>query len=108
MADTTIAFVGIRLEINEAEIESLEERSHPALVNAKKAGLQHYWGNFGSPGERYFLFLGRLVGKLGVEDSLEVQIDLEQFAHYVADVRDRLVTAGFSTAPSLFLHLQPD
>ncbi|HVS34952.1 MAG TPA: hypothetical protein VMS17_05180 [Gemmataceae bacterium] len=108
MADTTIAFFGIRLEVCDDDLEALELRSHRAVVNAKKAGLEHYWGNFGAPGERYLLFVGKPLGKLGVEDSTEIRVSPEQFVQIATDVAGRLVKAGFSDTPSLFLQFQAD
>ena len=58
-AATTIAFIGVRFEIRtDEEIDSLERRSHPEIIRARKAGLDHYWGNFAAPGERNLLFVG--------------------------------------------------
>lgn len=108
MAATTIVFYGIRLNVAEDEIESLEERSHTAVVVARKAGLDHYWGNFDAPGERYYLFLGKLFGKLGEEDSKEALVTSADFSNTAADVDDRLSKAGFSQTPSLYLQFQPD
>lgn len=107
-AATTIAFYGIRLDVGEADLQMLEDRSHPAIVSARKVGLQHYWGNFAEPGERYLLFVGKSLGKLGVEDSTEVRFTLEQLAQVAVDVSSRLSNAGFSGAPSLFVQFQPD
>ena len=108
MADTTIAFFGIRRELSENEIETLEDRSHPAISQSRIVGLEHYWGNFGSPGERYLLFIGKSVGKIGIEDSLEAELTADVFGQLMSDVSRRLSQAGYSAVPKLFLQLQPD
>jgi hypothetical protein len=108
MADTAVVFFGVRLEVGEFEIELLENRSHSAVLNAKKEGLQHYWGNFGGPGERYYLFVGKSLARLGVEDSSEVSINAREFDQIATDVSNRLSRAGFSEVPLLYLQFQPD
>lgn len=108
MADTTIAIYGIRLEIDEVEIEALEDRSHTAIVNARKAGLQYYWGNFASPDERYYLFIGKILGILGVENSYEVKFGLQQLQSIESEVSTKLVEAGLREKPSFLLQFQPD
>jgi hypothetical protein len=108
MSATTIAFYGIRLNLGEDEIEALEDRSHPALLSARKVGLQHYWGNFGAPGESYLLFVGKLLGKLGVEDASELRVDAAQLGQIAAEVSSKLSSEGFSELPALLLQYQPD
>ncbi len=108
MASTTVVFFGIRLEPSEDEIEALEDRSHPAILSARKVGLQYYWGNFGSPGELYLLFIGKLLGKLGVEDASRLDFDEEQLSEIAADVTSKLSRAGFSEAPLFLAQFQSD
>jgi hypothetical protein len=108
MAATTIAFYGIRLEVTEDEIESLEDRTHPAIANARKAGVQFYWDNFGVPGEAYFLFVGTLLGKLGIEDGHEIRITADQLSKLATDVSRKLFDAGFTENPALLIQFQPD
>lgn len=108
MAATTIAFYGVLLKPSEEELESLENRSHPVILNAKKASLQYYWGNFGGDGELYLLFVGKLLGKLGVEDASELHLDGEQLANIAAEVSSKLASAGFTETPTFCLRFQPD
>jgi hypothetical protein len=108
MASTTIAFYGVRFRPSEAEIGALEDRSHAAVLAARKAGLQYYWGNFGMPGESYFLFVGKLLGKLGDEDGSELRFDPERLSEIAAEVSGKLSMAGFPERPALLLQFQPD
>lgn len=108
MASTTIAFIGTRLDVTEDEIELLEDRSHPVIVQAKRNGLDFYWGNFEAPDERYFLFVGKLLGKLGVEDAAQVQIPAAQFADIESAVSRGFEQAGISAKPILIVQFQPD
>ena len=107
-AATAIAFYGIRLTIREDELSALEDRSHPALLNARKAGLQHYWGKFGGDPDSYYLFIGKLLGKIGVEDAIELRIDIHELVQSDPEVSRKLSDAGFSEAPTLLFQFQPD
>ena len=108
MAHTTIVIFGFRLELTESELGSLEDRSHPALVSARKVGLQHYWGNFGAPCERYLLFISRLLAKVGDEDKAEISIPADQLPGIFLDVAKRAREAGFPQDLSLMCQFQPD
>lgn len=108
MAATTIASFGIRFSVGEDEIEALEVRSHPAIMAARKAGLDYYWGNFDPPGECYYLFLGKVFGKIGLEDSRELNFTAVEFSQTAAVVSGQLSDAGFTQTPSFYLQFQPD
>lgn len=108
MAATSIAFYGIRLDVTESDLDALEARSHPAMVAAKNAGLHTYWGNFDSPGERYFLFLGRLIVKLGLEDGRELQFGADESSGIAADVCSRLEKAGYTANQQFYFQFHPD
>jgi len=49
------------------------------------------------------LFIGKLLGKLGVEDASELRFDAGQLSKIAAEVSDKLSSAGFSEPPSLLL-----
>ncbi len=108
MADTTIVFYGIRQEVGDDDLDELESRSHPMQIAAKKVGLESYWGNFAAPAERYLLFVGKLLGKLGAEDRMEIQINADDFANIAKAVDTKLGDAGISEIASLHLDYQPD
>jgi hypothetical protein len=108
MPGSVIAFFGLRLSVGEDEIESLEMRSHRIIQESRKIGLQHYWGNFGLPGETYFLFVGRLVAKIGPEDSSEVRVTELQLAEMASLVTSKLLEIGLTDPPSFILQFQPD
>ena len=108
MADTTIVFFGIRLEVDDGDLDDLESRSHPMQIAAARVGLESYWGNFAAPNERYFLFVGKLLGKLGIEDRTEIQVNTNDFTNTATDVAAKLSDAGISQPPLLHLAYQPD
>jgi phosphatidylinositol alpha 1,6-mannosyltransferase len=43
MADTTIVFYGIKLEVSDDDLEKLESRSHPMQIAARKAVEHRTW-----------------------------------------------------------------
>jgi len=108
MADTTIVFYGMRIEISVDELDILESRKHPLQIVAKKVGLESYWGNFAAPNEKYLLFVGKLLGKLGFEDLKEIQIHEEKLAKIAKEVSAKLIDAGISHTAFLYLEHQPD
>jgi hypothetical protein len=77
-------------------------------VAADRVGLESHWGNFAAPDERYFLFVGKLFGKLGVEDRMEIQLNADEFANTATDVAAKLGDAGIFHRPLLHLDYQPD
>lgn len=108
MADTTIVFCGVRLNLDENSIDQLESRSHPVLVAAKQAGLEYYWGTFGYPDEKYLLFVGKMIGKFGAEDRTELRVGVSDFAQIADVVAEKLIVAGIFEAALLHVHYQPD
>ena len=108
MADTTIVFYGIRLEVSDDDLEELESRSHPMQIAARNSGLENYWGNFAAPSERYFLFVGKLIGKLGPEDLAEIQFNEDNFAKTAKVVAEKLRESGLSGTATIYLSYQPD
>lgn len=77
-------------------------------IAAKKVGLESYWGNFSAPNEKYLLFVGKLLGKLGVEDRMEIQIDADDLAMTVKSVSSKLNDARISETALLHLSCQSD
>jgi hypothetical protein len=107
--DTFIAYFGLRFEIRSEEIESIELRSDPRVVAARKAGLKYYWGNFGGGlQERFLLFIGYQIGILGAENSQEVSLSLHDAESSFNTARRKLAEAGFAEIPGIHLCWQPD
>jgi len=97
-------FYGLRYEVSDDEIEGLEMRSDPRMQAARKAGLKHYWANFGAPGERYLLFVGANLGVLGPENSLEVVLRTTELQAIIESTKAKLQAADLAGEPSL--HVQ--
>jgi hypothetical protein len=107
-ADACIAFYGLRFEIRADEIEALENRTDSRMLAAKKVGLKHYWGNFGAPGDRYLLFVGAQLAKLGPENSPELAQSSRDLQAIMESTKVKLEAAGLRGEPSFYLQWQPD
>lgn len=107
-ADSCLIFYGVRFEVSESEITSLEERTHPMMVVARKHGLQHYWGNFGGEVQRNLLFIGTKIGVLGPENSAEVVMAADQLAKIAAETERKLKAAGIAEAAAFWCQWNPD
>lgn len=107
-APSCVCFYGVRRSVTGLEIEPLETRTHPLIKASRDAGLQHYWGNFGAPGSRYYLFVGTRLGLLGEENTLEVQMGDQELASRIQTTKEKLKQAGIEDAPSLYIQWMPD
>jgi hypothetical protein len=107
-APICIAFYGVRFELSQNEIESLEERSDQRLAAARKNGHKHYWGNFGLPGEKWLLFIGASLGKFGVEGQSDAEFDKQSLQSLMAETESKLRQAGFDQVPKFYLQWQED
>ncbi len=108
-ADSFVVYYGVRRRLTDDEMEQCELRTHPWMLAARQAGLQHYWGNFSVEGaEDYLLFAGRQFGIFGAEGIAELQIADAEFQTVVADTRQRLERAGIADTPALHIQYEPD
>lgn len=107
-ADVFIAFYGIRFDVKENEIASLETKRHSHILNARKSGLDFYWGNFAEPGEKYYLFIGTKLGEFGFESFNELRLLDEDFNDIMNSTKSKLKEVGYSDIPALYLQFMPD
>jgi hypothetical protein len=107
-ANACIAYYGLRFEVRRDEIEALENRSDPRMLAARKAGLKHYWGNFGAPGDKYLLFIGAQLAKLGPENSSEMTLSSRDLQSTMESTKAKLQAAGLTGDPLLHLQWEPD
>lgn len=108
-APSCLVVFGVRMDVKEDELESLEERTHAHMIAARQNHLQHYWGNFGQPDENYFLFIGTVLGVFGPENLRELNLSEEKLIHVMRDTKSKLQSAGFAAATaSLHVQWMPD
>lgn len=106
-SEAVVIFYGVRYEVSDSGIESLESRSDPRLAAARKHGLKSYWGNFAGPRSRYLLFIGDKLGVVGIENDREIQIPPEALFERMRQTESKLGDAGMLEAPQLFIQWQP-
>src|SRR5580704_19165992 len=93
-ADACVAFYGLRFEVSRSDIERLEARSDARMIAARRAGLEHFWGNFAAPAERYCLFVGAQLAILGPENKAEFALPSHHLLALMESTKAKLQTAG--------------
>ena len=101
--EASLIFFGIRFDISEDEIPSVEDRTHPIVSQARAVGLQIYWEDFGVDMPTYVGFVGRRLAILGVENEVEVAIEQSSLNELIDKVRNKLGQAGISGEPKLYM-----
>jgi hypothetical protein len=109
-ADATYLFYGVRYQVSDPlRVSQLQTDDHPLVRAGKKAGLDTYWGNFGSNGnELLILNVGRQIATLGHEGSIDIELSDTEPTKLQIDTRRKLNTGGFSLVPALFAQFEAD
>lgn len=107
-AGVCIAYFGLRFEVDPDQVEGIELRSDRRVVAARKSGLEYYWGNVGGLQETYVMFIGAQLALMGLENSLGIDLPLNDLQDMISKTRVKLGEAGFDEGPSLHLQWQPD
>ena len=107
-ATTTLAFFGIRFAIEENEIESFEERTHLHQRLARQFALDHYWGNFEEPGERYYSFIGKRLAIIGAENDSEKSYSSSELEQIQRETQSKILSAGIEGEVALYVQSMPD
>jgi hypothetical protein len=102
-ADSVIAFYGIRLTLDDDDIEAAETKDHPYMVAAQRVGLQTFWGRERET-EPYFLMIGHRLAWLGAEHHTQIALDRSEVVEVMEDVQRKLSRMGARDTPRL--HLQ--
>jgi hypothetical protein len=109
-ADSFLVCYGVRWEIdasNDVEVPLLEQRQDPRQLAAKKHKLDSWWG-VTTDQNRYFLVVGKLVGKLGWEGEHSLQVSDAESLRIVAETNQRLSEAGLEGEPAWHYQFEPD
>ena len=99
---------GLRYQVRPEEFEGLELRSDARVVAARKAGLKHYWGNFGGLEQKHLLFIGAQLGVLRPENAEEINLSSSELQDLFDKTRTKLSEASLTGDPSLHLQWHPD
>jgi hypothetical protein len=109
-ADAFHVCYGVRRQVDAADattVEALELRRHPWQVAANRHGLQCWWGVTTDEG-RYFVLVGRIVGRFGWEGESAAEFSDAEIASVMAEAADRLRAAGIEGPPGWHFQFEPD
>lgn len=107
-ASAFIAFVGLRFQVGHDEVAGLEERVDPRQIEAKRAGLKTYWGNFSLASPQHLLFIGTQLGSFGPEGSPSLSVGPAELTRIFQQVRSKLASTNITGDIALHLEFQPD
>ena len=107
-ADAVVVYFGVQYVVplgSKTEIDGLERGTDTRLLNAKKAGLQTWWGRI-TDGQPYHLLIGRELGILGLENDEQKEIGAPALMKILEEIPKRLAAGGFKETPGLHLLLE--
>ena len=107
-AESFVVYFGLRFALDPDEVESLELRSDPRILAARKARLDYHWGNFGGLDAKYLLYVGYELGVFGVENSIETRFTGEDLQAIMEQTKAALIETGLNGNPELHLAYEPD
>ncbi|MCL4672271.1 MAG: hypothetical protein KJZ64_04920 [Sphingomonadaceae bacterium] len=107
-ASACVVYFGVRYDVSEDEISSLEFGTDPRQRAAKQGGLECYWTNFGGLEERYVLLIGKKIAVLGPEDALSFSIPMERLQDIANRTASRLDEADLRGPRSLHVEWLED
>jgi hypothetical protein len=109
-ADAFHVCYGVRREVDAADnetVELLEFRRHQWQVAAKQHGLQVWWGRTIDE-RRFFVLVGRMVGRYGWEGEAAGQLADAEVGAVMAETAQRLRAAGIESQPAWHFQFEPD
>lgn len=107
-ADSFVAFYGIKITLDpddEDLVDAYGADTHPHCHAALAAGLETHTGRL-TDGADYFVYLGRRLGRLGLEHDPHVDVPQTALAEAVATVGPLLVMLDHHTRPALHLQFE--
>jgi hypothetical protein len=108
-APSCLVFFGLRFDLSREEIEPVETRADERVVRARRSRLDHYMGKFVVDGkERWLLFVGKKIANVGPDTGLALDLDRADLERALEDTSRKLVEAGWSGPPRIFIQYEPD
>ena len=105
--EASLIFFGVRFAINDEEVASVEDRTHPIVTQARAVGLQVYWENFGLDEPKYLGFVGRRLALLSIENDSEIMLNEATLTEIMRKVREKLASAAIHEEPQLYMYWLP-
>ena len=105
-ADAFVVCYGIRYslgrdaDISDEQLAVFEEERDPRMLAAAKVGLKTWWDKETDGGE-YVLFVGAMLGELGIEHDMSRSVADPALAEAMERTRALLKQAGLEGTPAL-------
>jgi hypothetical protein len=100
-------FYGLKRAVSPEETALFEKRINPEYKEARRLGLDYYWGVFEEE-DNCQMFIGKKIAMLGPEGVLVSSIDLSSFEAIARRVDKVLADAGMDGTPKLWLDWMPN
>jgi hypothetical protein len=104
-ANAVVVFYGIKILFDLGEIEAADTQNHPLFETAKRFGLHAHFGRE-SESAPYFLLVGTLIDRLGVERNFRKSVDRFELENIMRETEAKLQKAGIHWNRPAELHLQ--
>jgi hypothetical protein len=105
-ADSFVVCYGIRYslgldaDMSDEALAVFEEERDPRMLAAAKVGLKAWWDKETDGGE-YVLFVGAMLGHLGIESAMNGGVSDPELAQAMERTRSLLAQAGLEGTPAL-------
>ncbi|MDB5342241.1 MAG: hypothetical protein JWP89_618 [Schlesneria sp.] len=110
-ANSFVVCYGLRWEIDsgnqEEQVTQLEEHRDARQLAARQHKLDCWWGVIADE-ERYFLLIGKLIGRFGWEGKYALQLADSEATGIVEETRRLLVDARFEETPAWYYQFEPE
>jgi hypothetical protein len=109
-ADAFHVYYGLRWEVDaakEQDVTLLEKRQDTRQVAARTHHLDSWWG-VTTDQDRYFVLVGKLIGKFGRENEHASRLHDADLAHLVAETKRKLLETGLEGEPAWHFQFEPD
>ena len=106
-APSCFVFYGVKKAVATDERPLLARRTSPDFKEARRLGLDLYWGVFEEE-DNYQKFIGKQIAMLGPEDVLVSSIDFSSLETIARRVDKVLADAKIDGTPKLWLEWMPN
>ncbi len=102
--------MGVRHPLTEAEGEAFDKRTDERVKLCRRFKLDYWLGTFakGDDSERDFLWIGKMIARIGYQDSYEVKVTPANLVDLISDTTMKLRQAGIQEEPALWIQFDPD
>ena len=101
-AESGLFFYGVRYLAGPDDMALLEARKHPLMQKARSAKMDFYWGKFTGATEKYYLYIGTIMGIIGPENESEIIYNEVRLNEIVSKTKRDLLNVDISDTPQFF------